>query len=337
MRAAVIRDRFGLSELAVSDIPAPKPGLDQALLKIRAAALNYRDVLVAAGSYNPRYPLPLVLGSDAVGEIVELGPSSASSPLKVGDRVCPLLAQGWLDGPPPRSATRNTLGGPLPGVFAEYAVARCDSLLPIPAYLSDVEAAALPCAALTAWSALKTLAETRAGDTVLTLGSGGVSLFALQIAKHSGARVLATSRDERKHAQLLGLGADQVLDAESDDWGRRARDLAGGDGVDHVVDVGGAETLPQSFAAVRPGGIVSLIGVLSGNESRLNLLPIVMRNLRVQGVFVGHRRGFEEMLRFFEQEQLHPVIDSVYPLSAVADAFARIGSGEHVGKICLVP
>ncbi len=335
MRAAVIRERFGLSEIEVMEVSAPKPGPNQVLLRLRAASLNYRDVMVAAGSYNPRYPLPLVLGSDAVGEIVELGPGSEHGELKLGARVCAMLAQGWLAGPPPRSATRNTLGGPLPGVFAEYAVVRSDSLLRVPEYLTDIEAATLPCAALTAWSALKTLAETRSGDVVLTLGSGGVSLFALQIAQRSGARVLTTSRAERKHAQLLALGAERVLDANQADWGRQARELAGGEGVDHVIDVGGAETLPQSFAAVRPGGIVSLIGVLSGNESRLNLLPIVMRNLRVQGVFVGHRQSFEAMLQFFEREQLRPVVDSVYPLSAVADAFARLSSGQHVGKVCL--
>jgi NADPH:quinone reductase-like Zn-dependent oxidoreductase len=335
MRAAAIKDRFGLSEVQILEMPEPTPGPDHALIKVRAASVNYRDVMVADGRYNPRYALPLILGSDAVGEIVELGPSSGESSLRAGDRVCPLVVQGWRAGSPLRNATRNCLGGPLPGVFAEYVVARTDSLFVPPAYLSDVEAATLPCAALTAWSALKTLASTGANDVVLTLGSGGVSLFALQVARASGARVVATSRDESKRARLLELGAERVLSANDDDWGQSARAFAGGEGVDHVIEVGGAATLAQSLNAVRPGGVISLIGVLGGKESSLNLLPIVMRNVRVQGVFVGHASGFTALLDFFAEHRIKPVIDSVYPLDAAAAALRHLESGRHFGKVCL--
>lgn len=335
MRAVRVEGAFGLERVALTTLEAPAPAAGQLLLRVRAASLNYRDLLVAKGEYNPNYPLPLILGSDAVAEVVAFGAGSEHSGLSLGDRVCPLMVQAWFDGAPPRSATRSTLGGPLPGVFAEYVIARADSVLRVPDYLDDVEAACLPCAALTAWSALKTLAPIAAGDTVLTLGSGGVSLFALQVARLSGARVLATSRGTKKRERLLSLGAEAVLDASEAGWGRSARALCGDEGVDHVVELGGASTLGESLAAVRPGGTISLIGVLSGKQAALNLLPLVMRNVRLQGVFVGHKQSFAELLSAFEANSVHPVVDSVFPLREFGRAFERLASGQHFGKVCL--
>jgi NADPH:quinone reductase-like Zn-dependent oxidoreductase len=335
MKAAVVSGAFGLERVTLSTLEQPEPGPRQVLLRVLAASLNYRDLLVAKGEYNPRYPLPLILGSDAVAEVAALGPENEGSGLSLGDRVCPLLVQGWFDGPPLRGATQATLGGPLPGVFAEYVVARSDSVVRVPGYLTALEAACLPCAAVTAWSALKTLSPIAAGDTVLTLGSGGVSLFALQIAKLSGARVLATSRDSQKRERLLALGAEAVLDSSSSGWGRAARTLCKDEGVEHVIEVGGASSLEESLAAVRPGGAISLIGVLSGKQAALNLLPLVMRNVRLQGVFVGHKRSFEALLTAFEAASVHPSIDSVYPLAELGAAFARLASGAHFGKVCL--
>jgi NADPH:quinone reductase-like Zn-dependent oxidoreductase len=334
MRAAVVVGAFGLENLQVIDVEPPKPGPAEVLLRVRAASLNYRDLMVADGSYNPRYPLPLTLGSDAVGEVVELGSDCADAGVAVGDRVCALVAQGWLDGPPTSSTNRQTLGGPLPGVFAEFALARADSVIRVPPYLTDVEAATLPCAALTAWSALQVLAQLTAGHCVLTLGSGGVSVFALQIAQLAGARVVATSRDPRKGERLLELGAAEVIDARTPNWGRKARSLSA-EGMDHVIDVGGADTLAQSLGAVRPGGVISLIGVLGGKQASLDLLPIVMRNVRLQGVLVGHRRGFRELAAAFEAARVRPIIDSVYPLNDLGAALARLASGQHFGKVCL--
>ena len=335
MRAALVAGAFGLEQVTLATLEQPAPGPGQVLLRVLAASLNYRDLLVAKGEYNPRYPLPLILGSDAVTEVVALGPENEGAQLSLGDRVCPLLVQGWFDGPPKRGATQRTLGGPLPGVFAEYVVADSDSVLRVPSYLTDLEAACLPCAALTAWSALKTLSPISAGDIVLTLGSGGVSLFALQIARLSGARVLATSRDPAKRERLSALGAEAVLDSSRAGWGRAARALCEDEGVSHVIEVGGASSLEESLAAVRPGGTVSLIGVLSGKQAALNLLPLVMRNVRLQGVFVGHKHSFESLLTAFAATEVHPAIDSVYPLAELPRAFERLASGAHFGKVCL--
>lgn len=335
MKAAVVAGAFGLSRVALATLEPPVPGPGQVLLRVLAASLNYRDLMVAKGEYNPRYPLPLILGSDAVAQVVLLGPENETSGLSLGDRVCPLLVQGWFEGPPDRGATQRTLGGPLPGVFAEYVVAASQSVLPVPSYLDDLEAACLPCAAVTAWSALRTLSPIAAGETVLTLGSGGVSLFALQIARLSGARVLATSRDPQKRERLLALGAEAVLDSSSAGWGRAARALCEDEGVEHVIEIGGASTLSESLGAVRPGGTISLIGVLSGKQAALNLLPLVMRNVRLQGVFVGHKRSFEALLMAFAAAEVRPTIDSVYPLAELGAAFERLASGAHFGKVCL--
>lgn len=333
MRALSV-EKFGLDSLAVRDLPRPQPGAGEVLLRVRAASLNYRDFLVASGKYNPRFPLPLTLGSDAVGDVVEFGAGAAQAGLEIGDRVVVHMVQGWLDGPPERSATQRTLGGPRAGVFADYVVCRADSVLKAPSYLEDVEAACLPCAALTAYSALANH-PLSTGDALLTQGSGGVSLFALALAKARGARVLVTSRGTAKRDRLLALGADEVLAAEDANWGRAARALAGGDGVDHVIEVSGGSTLAQSLQAVRPGGTVSLIGTLGGNATELDLLPIVMRNVRVQGVFVGHLRHLRELLLECERTRIHPVIDAVYTLEQGRDAFERLRSGAQFGKVCL--
>ena len=335
MRAALVEGAFGLGSIRLGSVETPVPGPEQVLLRVRAASLNYRDLLVAKGEYNPHYPLPLILGSDACAEVVAFGPNGEHPGISLGTRVCPLMVQGWLDGPPPRSATRSTLGGPLPGVFAEYVVAHKDSLLSVPDYLDDVEAACLPCAALTAWSALRALTQVTPGQTVLTLGSGGVSLSALQIAQISGARVLSTSRDAEKRERLLALGAEAALDSNEPGWGRKVRALCADEGVEHVIEVGGASTLVESFSAVRPGGTISLIGVLSGKAATLNLLPLVMRNVRLQGVFVGHRRSFAELLSAFTARAVRPVVDSVYRLPELGHAFERFASGQHFGKVCV--
>ncbi|HET9931232.1 MAG TPA: NAD(P)-dependent alcohol dehydrogenase [Polyangiaceae bacterium] len=335
MMRALSVEKFGLENLAVREVPRPRPGPGEALVRVRAASLNYRDYLVAIGKYNPRLPRPLTLGSDAVGDIVEFGDAASAIGLSLGDRVVVHMVQGWLDGPPSRNATQHTLGGPLPGVFSDYVITRADSLLRAPAYLDDAEAACLPCAALTAMSALAQSELLATGATLLTQGSGGVSLFTLQLGKARGVRVLATSRSTTKRARLLALGADEVLLADAPGWGRSARMLSGGEGVEHVVEVTGGSTLAESLQAVRPGGTVSLIGTLGGSAAELDLLPIVMRNVRVQGVFVGHLRRLRELLNECERTRLRPVIDSVYDLAEGPKAFERLASGEQFGKICL--
>lgn len=334
MKAACIPG-FGLEQLAVREIDVPAPAPHEVLVRVRAASLNYRDLLVVTGEYDPRFKLPLVVGSDAVGEIAELGSGVTPGALDVGDRVCPLFAQGWFSGPPTRETPRYSLGGPLPGVLAEYVAVRADSVVRVPDYLTDEEAACLPCAGLTAWSALKTLSSVSAGDRVLSIGAGGVSVFAIQIARLSGARVFVTTRDPSKHERLRAIGAETVIDGTQPRWGDQVRALAGGEGVDHVVELGGASTLAESLRAVRPGGTVSLIARFVRNEPVPSLLPVVMRNLKLQGVYVGHRESFEALVRAFAEHQTRPVVDSVYPLDRVRDAFEHLRSGRQLGKICL--
>ena len=324
---------FGRDGLARAERPVPEPGPGQVRIAMLAASLNYRDLLMVRGLYDPRQPLPLVPLSDGMGLVDALGPGV--SRWKEGERVCPIFAQKWLCGPPTREALRSTLGGPLEGTLAEYLVLPQEGLVPAPDHLTPVEAATLPCAALTAWNALVTLGGLRPGEKVLTLGTGGVSLFALQFARLQGAQVIATTSNKEKAQRLQALGAAPVLDYREDPrWGRTAREISGG-GVDLVVEVGGAGTLEQSLQAVRPGGRIAMIGVLSGSRSQVDVIPILMNQLRVQGVFVGSRQDFLSMNRAVAQARLRPVIDRVYSFDEAPAALERLASGRHFGKICL--
>jgi NADPH:quinone reductase-like Zn-dependent oxidoreductase len=265
---------------------------------------------------------------------VEVGPGVTR--VARGDRVLPIFAQRWIAGAPHIGRIRSTLGGPLDGVFAERIVLDAEGVVAAPEHLSDEEAACLPCAGLTAWNALVGGEPLVPGAVVLIQGTGGVSTFALAIARTFGARVIATSSSDEKLERMRELGAWETIHyGRERDWGRRARELTGGLGVDRVVEVGGAGTLEQSLVAVRPGGHVSLIGALAGGPSRLDVLPIVMKQVRVQGVLVGSRDDLESMCRAFDVHRLRPVIDRVFPLEETRAALEHLASGRHVGKICL--
>ncbi|HEY0554266.1 MAG TPA: NAD(P)-dependent alcohol dehydrogenase, partial [Thermoanaerobaculia bacterium] len=238
MRAIEIQGAFGLDHLALVERPDPRPGPGQALVRLRAASLNFRDLLTVEGKYNPKQKLPLIPCSDGAGEVVTVG--EGVTRVQPGDRVCTVFAQKWLAGRPTRERLRSTLGGPLDGTLAELAVFDQEGLVKTPDSLTDEEAATLPCAAVTAWSALVTEGGLTAGDTVLVQGTGGVSLFALQLAKILGARVIATSSSDEKLARVREMGADETINyREVPAWGVRAKELTGGAGVDHVVEVGG--------------------------------------------------------------------------------------------------
>ncbi|MFH1467933.1 MAG: NAD(P)-dependent alcohol dehydrogenase [Pseudomonadota bacterium] len=332
MRRYEVQERFGLEHLRIARGPEPALGPGMVRVGMRACSLNYRDLLMIRGHYDPRLPLPLVPLSDGVGEVLEVGPGV--SRLALGQRVIATFAPTWIAGEPDADAVRLTRGGVVPGMLAEQVVLGEQELVTVPAHLTDAEAATLPCAALTAWSALVTYGGIKAGDTVLTLGTGGVSIFALQIARLLGARVIATTSCEEKAVRLRALGASEVLLHPAEPrWGRAVRRLTGG--VDHVVEVGGAGTLPESLEAVRPGGTVSLIGVLSGVREPLTVLPVLMKQVRVQGIFVGHRQGLEALCRAVELHILRPVVDQVFPFTEVPEAFAHLASGRHVGKVCV--
>lgn len=333
MRVWEIRGGFGLEHLVVGERPDPTPGPGEVLVRVGACSLNRRDLMTVMGEYNPRQPLPLVPLSDGAGRIEALG--EGVSGLAVGERVCGLFCQGYQGGAPTRAKLRQTLGGPLGGMLAELVVLPADGVARVPEHLSDEEAATLPCAALTAWTALVEEGGLQAGESVLVLGTGGVSLFALQLAKLAGARVFVTSSSDEKLARARALGADEGINYRSDPkWGDTARKLAG-EGVDHVVEVGGAGTLSQSLKAVRTGGTVHLIGVLGGAVNDLNLVPLFMGHRRLQGVFVGHGDAFAALTRAVAQHRLRPVIDRTFAFDETKEALAHMQGERHFGKICI--
>jgi NADPH:quinone reductase-like Zn-dependent oxidoreductase len=332
MKAFVIRDGFGFENLALMDRPDPAPGPGQVVLRVRAASLNYRDLLIAKGLYNPKLPLPRVLGSDGAGEVSAIG--SGVTRWKPGDRAIGCFFQHWTDGPISDTATKDALGGDRDGAFAEAVLLEEGGLAAIPAGMSFEDAATLPCAALTAWHALMN-GKCGPGKTVLVQGTGGVSLFALQFAKALGAKVFITSSNDDKLARAMKLGADAGANYKSSpDWDKWARQQTGGAGVDIVVEVGGAGTLERSAKAVRTGGFIALIGVLAGTGT-FNPMSILMKAVTVQGIFVGSRGMLEEMNRFIADSKLRPVIDRVFPLSQAADALRHLESGSHFGKVVI--
>jgi NADPH:quinone reductase-like Zn-dependent oxidoreductase len=334
MRAMVIDEAFGLENLRFVERDVPALGAGQLLLRIKAVSLNYRDLLMVTGNYNPTQPLPLVPCSDAAGEVVDVGEGVSS--VTVGDRVMPVFSQSWLAGEPTRERLRATLGGPLDGTLREYMVVPEYGVVAVPDHLSDLEAATLPCAALTAWTALAVEGQIKPGATVLVQGSGGVSVFALQFAKLFGARVFVISSNDRKLERLRELGADGALNyRKQPNWGPVVKRWSGGEGVDYVVEVGGARTLQQSLLAVRMGGQIGLIGVLSGRTAPLDIAQILMRYVRVQGILVGHRDSFIEMTRAIAAAEMHPLLDRSFPFTEAPQAMRYLEQGGHLGKVTI--
>ena len=327
-------EAFGALSPVQVERPAPVVGPGQALVRVRAVALNYRDLRVLEGSYDPRLALPFVPCSDLAGEVLETGPGVRR--VKVGDRVLSSFAQAWVAGRPTQARLRSTLGSPLPGVLATHVVLDAEGLVHAPAYLPEEAACTLPCAALTAWHALVDHGALQPGQTVLVQGTGGVSLFAAQIARLLGATVVGTSAKPAGRATLHALGASTVIDRVLDPaWGKTVRAATSGLGVDHVVEVGGAQTLAQSLRAVSPGGIVHVIGVLSGARESFDVLPVLMNEVRMQGIMVGPRDSLEAMIRAFCAHRLMPIVDRTFSFDEVPAAFAHLRSGTHVGKVCV--
>jgi len=332
MKVYEIQGSFGLDHLRQAERPEPALGPGELLVAVKAVSLNRRDLMTVEGVYNPKQRLPLIPCSDAAAEVLAVG--AGVTRFAPGDRVCPLFSREWLCGEPEREKLRSTLGGPLDGTLAERMVVAAESAVAAPEHLTDEEASTLPCAALTAWSAVVTHGRTRPGDVVLVLGTGGVSLFALQFANLAGARVIVTSSSDDKLARARELGAEGTVNYRKDpDWGRRVKELTGDRGADLVVEVGGAETLRRSLHAVRMGGTIAMIGALSGGEAPLSVIPILMRQVRVQGVMVGDREGFEAMNRALAAHDLRPVVDRAFPFDEVPAAFRHMASGKHFGKV----
>jgi NADPH:quinone reductase-like Zn-dependent oxidoreductase len=324
--------QFGIDNLMLVEREAPRPGVHEVVVKFHAASLNYRDLMFARGVYNPKAKFPAVPLSDGAGEVIETG--EGVTRWKVGDRVCPIFTQGWLEGRYTADKARTTLGGgDLDGALREQGVFNEQGLVGIPDHLSYEEAATLPCAAVTAWHALVDVANVKAGDTVLTLGTGGVSIFALQFAKLHGARVIATSSSDEKLARVKELGADDTINYKSHpDWDKVVLKLTAGAGVDYVVEVGGAGTLPRSVAATRIGGCIAVIGVLASGEG-LNPVSLLMKSLRLQGIFVGSRQMFQDMNAAITANNLRPVIDRRFRFEEAREALRYMESASHFGKI----
>jgi NADPH:quinone reductase-like Zn-dependent oxidoreductase len=333
VRAYEIAGKFGIDALRLSERREPTPRHGQAVVKVKAVSLNYRDLLVVKGAYSRNLPSPLVPCSDCSGEVVAVG--GGVSRVSVGDRVAAIFMQTWLEGALTEQKAKSALGGAIDGVLAEYIALDADGLVRIPDHLSYEEAATLPCAAVTAWHALVTEGRVKAGDAVLVLGTGGVSIFALQFAGLLGARVLVTSSSDAKLVRARQLGASDTINYRTvPEWDERVRELTGGVGVDHVVEVGGAGTLSRSLRAVKTGGTISFIGVLAG-QADVSLLPIIMKQIRLQGIYVGSREMFEAMNRAIALHAVKPVIDRVFPFEQAREALAYLERGAHLGKVCI--
>jgi NADPH:quinone reductase-like Zn-dependent oxidoreductase len=336
VRAWRLSDSFGIDRLELEQRPDPVLADRDVRVRVRAVSLNYRDVLMVEHGIAPRgVRLPLLPCSDAAGEVVEVGPGV--SRVKAGDRVASIVFQRWLDGDTLQPAAYGSvLAGGLDGVLADQVVLNENGLVHIPEHLSDEEASTLPCAAVTAWQALVTKGQVRAGETVLVQGTGGVSIFALQFGLMAGARVIATSSSDEKLERVRALGASEGINyVTTPDWAERVLELTGGKGVDHVVEVGGPGTTDQSIQATRPGGTVSLIGVLTGIGARIDPHAIALKGLRVQGIRVGSRAMFEDMNRAIAGYGLKPVIDRVFPFDQAREALRHLQGAGHVGKVVI--
>ncbi|NEQ22744.1 MAG: NAD(P)-dependent alcohol dehydrogenase [Microcoleus sp. SIO2G3] len=334
MKVWEIQNKQGLEALTLTERKEPQPAAGQVLLKMRAASLNYRDLLTVKGAYNSKQRLPLIPLSDGVGEVVAVG--EGVTRVKIGDRVAGIFMQTWLDGEFSAEKSKSALGGAIDGILAEYVTLPEDGVVHVPEHLSDEEAASLPCAAVTAWQALITQGNLKAGDTILVQGTGGVSLFAVQFAKLVGARAIAISSSDEKLERVLQLGASDGINYKTTpNWDEQVWKLTNEVGVDHVVEVGGAGTMNKSLRAVRFGGTISLIGVLTGLSGDVSTGSILHKGIRVQGIYVGSRAMFEAMNRAIALHQLRPVVDSVFPFTDVREALAHIESGKHFGKIAI--
>lgn len=333
MRVIEICGESGVGSLKVTERPEPVPGPKQVVLKMKAFSVNYRDLLVVRGVGRWKPPLGRVPLSDGVGIVTVMG--NCVSRVKVGDRVAPIFYPKWLEGRATAEKMTGALGGAVEdGVLAEYTLFEESSLVHVPGHLTDEEAATLPCAGVTAWSALLTFADIRPGDSVVVLGTGGVSIFALQFAKFCGARVIATSSSNQKLARAKEFGASGLINYKvTPEWPRAVVELTNGAGADYVVDTVG--DLKQSIAAVRLGGTVASVGLLIGITSEVDLVTFMGKCARVEAVDVGSRAMFETMNKAIEFHAMRPVIDRVFDFSELPEALNYLSQAQHFGKVCL--
>lgn len=331
MKAYQINSADGIDALALTEIEEPRPGRYEVLVRVRASSINYRDLMTLENPEARGLPYPRIPNSDGAGEVVEVG--SDVTRFKVGDRVCGIFFQTWLGGDITANDMNNALGGSAEGMLAEYRVLHEDGLVATPAHMSDAEAATLPCAAVTAWNSLMR-GGVSAGSTVLLLGTGGVSVIALQLCRILGARAVITSSSDEKLERARALGAWQTVNyREMPEWQDEVLSLTDGRGVDHTVEVGGPGTLQKSIAATRLAGSVGLIGVLSLGQ--IDPLPILGKSLHLQGIYVGSRQMFEDMNRALSMHEVKPVIDATYALEDARQAYHAMRAAGHFGKLVI--
>ncbi|HEX3374966.1 MAG TPA: NAD(P)-dependent alcohol dehydrogenase [Edaphobacter sp.] len=332
--------QFGVDHLEQMQLPQLQIAPGKVLIKVHAVSLNYRDLMMVKGFYNPKMGLPRIPCSDGAGEVTTVG--EGVDRVRVGDRVCGIFMQRWLDGSLTAEKSKAALGGDVDGMLAEYALLDQDGVVRFPDHLSYEEAATLPCAGVTAWNALHHAGEpgrpARPGENVVIQGTGGVSIFALQFAKLLGAKVIGTSSSEEKLSRAVALGLDAGCNyKERPEWSGWVSEMTGGQGADRIIEVGGAGTFGQSLRAARVGGMIAQIGILSGaaTSEPLALTPILHKQLHVQGIYVGSRAMFEEMSAAIAKAAMHPVIDRVFGFDQVREAFLHMQSASHFGKIVI--
>jgi NADPH:quinone reductase-like Zn-dependent oxidoreductase len=325
---------FSLDALTFDTVEVPEPGEHDVLVRVRAVSLNQRDLMIVEGRYDPNQPRPRILCSDGAGEVVSVG--SAVKEFKPGDRVVAGFHRDWVDGKLTHDKTNRALGGGVDGTLTTHMVLPEHSLVHVPDELTFEDAATLPCAGVTAWHALVSTGNIGADDTVLLLGTGGVSVIALQIAKMRGARVIITSSSDEKLARARALGADEVINYKTTpEWDKRVRELTGKRGVDHVVETGGGATLPLSLASCALHAQVSIIGLISGVETTIDLRQILGRNVRVQGIYVGTVAMLREVANAYAAAGEHAVIDKTFRFEDSVAALRELKGAEHFGKIVI--
>ena len=324
--------KFGIENLHIRDTDDPVPGAGQIVVRLGAASINYRDYQIVTGEFAPDQQLPIIPCSDGAGEIVAVGEGVRD--LVLGDRVAPLFFPEWISGEALGDERSVTFGLEAPGVLQTHGVYEEHQVAGVAQHLSDEEASCFPCAGLTAWNCLVTFSNIKGGDTVLVQGTGGVAMFALQFARAMGAEVIVTSGSDGKLERAKALGATHCINYRTTPaWGVAARELAGGIGVDAVVEIGGEGTLPESFAAIRRGGHINIVGYLAGFGLDLSVFHFIERNANLHGLSVGNREQFEAMMAFVETHRIRPVIDRRYVLEEAGQAIGDIAKGDHFGKL----
>jgi len=331
---AIQLKKFGFENLILVEEKVPTPAAGEALVRVEAVSLNYIDLAMTKGTYNPSLALPIIPGSDVAGIVEAVGDNV--SQWKKGDRVVGSFFRKWISGKRTPEKVQRNVGGSIPGTLAEYITISADSLVPIPNYLSAEEASTLPVAGVTAWAGLIELARIKPGSIVLTQGTGGVSIFALQLAKAVGAKVIATSGSDAKLEKMKSLGADEVINYKTHpQWNEEVMRLTNQQGVNALLDIGGAETIPKSVASLGMHGFIGLVGFLGGAVLPIDFFRAVNYMITIQGISVGSRETFEAFMKGLEVLKIKPVVDTVFPIEKTQEAFRFAESGSFIGKVVI--